>query len=704
MDKEFENNTENTSKYRWGKFSFQAIGYILLAVLAGALLYYMTSTANSSFFSSVLDVEIEGEYRIGDSKWQPLDQNTRVSAFDGDLVLRGLPLSSFPMALSFYQDHIGVSISVEGEPAYLFGRVWDEVPEMVCASVWNTWEYSEADAGKEIEIRLHNPHKYGNGDAYQEFLNSLCFGGGVALQDLAGQESRLDTIAGMILIVASIAILGISISYLVQRISVGSLLWSIGWMCLFMGGYIMMDTKDIPFRNASLIFNTCLRQFCLMFFGLTLVVCVRKILTGKVEKEGTLENAGENGKAGKVAGVFEGVLELVCAVLLISCFAGLVGVYDTGLYYAIALGIIGFILLCLCVREYGRNRLYRKSISDRQNSSERENIPDRKNSSDRESIPERLNIPDRMTDQVLVGSSIVMLLLVEAELLNGRMSFLPGGILLKAGFLLLFAFHIVRAVRLIASQYSTSIRAEKLEGELKNSRVVLAMSQIRSHFLFNVLNAISGLCKYDPEKADEMVVRFARYLRKNIDTMQKDELTLFTKEMEHLEDYIMLEQVRFGEKIGFRTDIQVSDFLLPPLVLQPVVENAIKHGILSRPDGGTILLSTTREKQDILITIQDDGVGFEPDAKKDDGTGFEPDAKKDARTGLESDAIKEAGTGLKSDAIKDAGQTNCSVGISNVVFRLRYMMNGSFQIQSSQGQGTTVTIRIPYWKERDGKK
>ena len=130
----------------------------------------------------------------------------------------------------------------------------------------------------------------------------------------------------------------------------------------------------------------------------------------------------------------------------------------------------------------------------------------------------------------------------------------------------------------------------------------------------------------------------------------------------------MLEQVRFGEKIGFRTDIQVSDFLLPPLVLQPVVENAIKHGLLSRPDGGTILLSTTREKQDILITIQDDGVGFEPDTKK------------------------------------DAGQTNCSVGISNVVFRLRYMMNGSFQIQSSQGQGTRVTIRIPYWKEREGKK
>ena len=638
MDMEFENNTENTSKYRWGKFSLQAIGYILLAILAGALLYYMTSTSNLAFFSSVLDVEIEGEYRIGDSQWQPLNQNTRISAFDGDLVLRGLPLSSFPMALSFYQDHIGVSISVEGEPAYLFGRVWDEVPEMVCASVWNTWEYSEADAGKEIEIRLHNPHKYGNGDAYQEFLNSLCFGGGVALQDLAGQESRLYTIAGMILIVASIAILGISISYLVQRIPMGSLLWSIGWMCLFMGGYIMMDTKDIPFRNASLIFNTCLRQFCLMFFGLTLVVCVRKILTGKV------------------AAVCEGVLELVCAVLLISCFAGLVGVYDTGLYYAIALGIVGFILLCLCVREYGRNRLYRKSISDRQNSSERENIPD------------RLNSPDRMTDQVLVGSSIVLLLLVEAELLNGRMSFLPGGILLKAGFLLLFAFHIVRAVRLIASQYRASIRAEKLEGELKNSRVVLAMSQIRSHFLFNVLNAISGLCKYDPEKADEMVVRFARYLRKNIDTMQKDELTLFTKEMEHLEDYIMLEQVRFGEKIGFRTDIQVSDFLLPPLVLQPVVENAIKHGLLSRPDGGTILLSTTREKQDILITIQDDGVGFEPDAKKDDD------------------------------------QTNCSVGISNVVFRLRYMMNGSFQIQSSQGQGTTVTIRIPYWKERDGKK
>ena len=150
-----------------------------------------------------------------------------------------------------------------------------------------------------------------------------------------------------------------------------------------------------------------------------------------------------------------------------------------------------------------------------------------------------------------------------------------------------------------------------------------------------------------------------------IDIMQKDELILFSNEMEHLEDYIKLEQVRFGDRIQFREDIQVSDFLIPPLVLQPLVENAIKHGLLVKPEGGTVWLSAIQEKQDIMITIRDDGIGFDP------------------------------------DTLEKSKQNNDSVGISNVVFRLEYMMNGSFHIKSNVGQGTTVTIRIPYQKERD---
>lgn len=196
--------------------------------------------------------------------------------------------------------------------------------------------------------------------------------------------------------------------------------------------------------------------------------------------------------------------------------------------------------------------------------------------------------------------------------------------------------------------------AEK-ETQLENSRVMITMSQIRSHFVFNILNAISGMCKYDPEKADETVVRFARYLRNNIDIMEDDKTLPFTTELQRLEDYVLLEQVRFGDRIEFITDLEVTDFMLPPLILQPIVENAIKHGISKKPDGGTILLSTWEEGGSIMIGVDDDGVGFDTQA---------PEKEK-------------------------------SVGLKNIRFRLNSLTGGTLSIRSTPGKGTKAIISIP---------
>lgn len=201
---------------------------------------------------------------------------------------------------------------------------------------------------------------------------------------------------------------------------------------------------------------------------------------------------------------------------------------------------------------------------------------------------------------------------------------------------------------------------EEMETQLKLSRTTTMMSQIRSHFVFNLLNAISGMCKYDPEKADETVVRFARYLRSNIDIMENDKSIPFPIELQRLEDYVVLEQVRFGDKLDFLTDIETEDFYLPPLILQPVVENAIKHGISKKMENGTIILHTHDEGDRILITVEDDGVGFEP-----------------------AELDKEE-----------------SVGIRNIRFRLQHLVNGTLEIQSEPGVGTVVTITIPKQEEQ----
>lgn len=174
------------------------------------------------------------------------------------------------------------------------------------------------------------------------------------------------------------------------------------------------------------------------------------------------------------------------------------------------------------------------------------------------------------------------------DLINGCTGWWTDGKCVKITFIALFVLLLIRAFAVVPHNYKESIRAKKLSGELQNSRIVLAMSQIRTHFIFNVLNAISGMCKYDPETADETVVTFARYLRDNIDIMQDDKLIPFSKELQHVKDYVALEQVRFGERIEFVCDIKEKEFNIPPLVLQPIVENAIKHGLTPKKEGGTV--------------------------------------------------------------------------------------------------------------------
>ena len=193
------------------------------------------------------------------------------------------------------------------------------------------------------------------------------------------------------------------------------------------------------------------------------------------------------------------------------------------------------------------------------------------------------------------------------------------------------------------------------ERKLTERRIATMMSQIRTHFIFNVLTAISGYYKYDAQKADDALIRFSRYLRKNIKIIEEDGLIDFSMELEQLEDYIALEQMRFLDMIEFEEDIEVTNFQIPPLTIQPIVENAIKHGLVEHGRSGTIRLHTMKDTENIIITVMDDGAGFVPEEYE------------------------------KED----------SVGIKNVRFRLESMVKGSLDIESIPGEGTKATIRMP---------
>lgn len=211
---------------------------------------------------------------------------------------------------------------------------------------------------------------------------------------------------------------------------------------------------------------------------------------------------------------------------------------------------------------------------------------------------------------------------------------------------------VARQEHLLAEQDRILAQQER---DLTESRITSMLSQIRNHFIFNTLGVISGYCKINPEKADEALAKFARYLRRNINYLETNGLIFFEREVAQIEDYVSLEQMRFGDMIEFGEDFEVVDFSIPPLTVQPLVKNAIKHGLTKPGKKGNVCLLTRQEEEFYRIEIVDDGVGFVPE---------------------------------------ELNKEN-SIGIRNIRYRLEHMANAELRIESTPGKGTRAVIRIP---------
>lgn len=203
------------------------------------------------------------------------------------------------------------------------------------------------------------------------------------------------------------------------------------------------------------------------------------------------------------------------------------------------------------------------------------------------------------------------------------------------------------------------IEAEKqaMEIRLQESQISIMLSQIQPHFLYNTLNSIYQLCETNPMRARSLVNSFSEYLRNNLSTLEEPGLITFETELSHVNTYLDIERVRFEDTLEIEYDIKCVDFSLPVLTVQPIVENAVKHGTSKKRGGGTVRISTREDKESYIVEVFDTGCGFDPAKPKNDGKRH--------------------------------------VGIENVKQRLSNMCGGSLSIESTVGKGTLATIIIP---------
>ena len=204
---------------------------------------------------------------------------------------------------------------------------------------------------------------------------------------------------------------------------------------------------------------------------------------------------------------------------------------------------------------------------------------------------------------------------------------------------------------------STELYYQK-ERENDKLKVDIMLSQIQPHFLYNSLTVIKHFCRRDPELAEKAVVDFSTYLRGNMDSLSVDVPIMFETELKHTNAYLSLEKLRFEDNLQIKYDIECIDFSLPPLTLQPIVENAVRHGVRETDDGkGTVTIATRELDDRYEITVSDDGNGFDPQQY--------PETDKP------------------------------HIGIENVRYRLKNMCGGTLTFDSAIGKGTVAAISVP---------
>lgn len=216
-------------------------------------------------------------------------------------------------------------------------------------------------------------------------------------------------------------------------------------------------------------------------------------------------------------------------------------------------------------------------------------------------------------------------------------------------------FSVLQTAASLISAYERMSSQLITQKEYNQSKIKLMISQIQPHFIYNSLTTIRIMIKHDPDKAYKMIYDFSNYLSYNFNSIEDVPLVPFSEELKHIKTYTDIELERFFDRLKIVYDIQSDKFALPPLSVQPYVENAIKHGVCKKVGGGTVTIKSFDTDEFYVVQISDDGIGFDVGAVK----------------------------GKRGIGIKNAG------------YRLESLTGAKIEINSVPMAGTDVNILIP---------
>ena len=604
----------NKQKKQW---IFALVEQLFPLILAVVCVFIMTINTYQAMIALPFPLNFEGEYSFDNGEsWQALTVESDLSTDQGDLLLRGhFDEELFPGAILYlYRDHFGITIQINGEVNYM--SVQSEIRMMgdtgkryradTCGREWSLIQFENGLRNTDvIEIRLEKMHDYIDHNAYRNFLNS-CYIGPIDTMIVEAFLQHHVTpwlVFGGILLLVAIMILGATLAAAFFQTSVVQKLSKLGFLLLFAGGYLILDTVTLSFWSETQVFNTYARQICMMLAAYWMGLAMRDMLTGlryKIAKA-TME-----------------ISFVLNAVLILPSFMLVWAIYDTLYVWAIGQIVFAMILLGACIGEVWKGS------------------------------------PKNRMD-LYSGITLLVTLLLDFSGIGNSMY--SHGTCTKIAFAMLFVVHGFRALKRVLVDYQGARRAKKLEKELEESRIAIMLSQMQPHFIHNILNVIYYLCGKDPAAAQAAISQFSDHLRNNLEALSQRELIPFRKELDHIHTYLELEQIRFAEELSVVYDIEEDSFLLPVLSIQPLVENAVKHGIAKKRGGGVVTISSRQRENAYQIMITDTGAGFDVDRYMEDG--------------------------------------KIHVGLANVRQRLTSRMNATVDIDSVPGAGTTVTVTIP---------